>query len=77
MKRLKDIEKRFGEDCWRSSNGQRLSVKACCLGDNFYDYGEDEPEKLSYEYCPDLEGLEDDPRIEIIMCCDCCQCAGW
>lgn len=77
MKKLKEIEKILGESCWRSDNGQQLIVKACRLGDNFYDYGESAPRKLSYEYLPELKGLEDDFRIQIILCEDCSGCGGW
>jgi len=59
--------------CWRAENGQSLVVKACVVGDNFYDYGET-PKPIRYNYAP---WAENDPRIIVISCEECCGCAGW
>lgn len=77
MLKLKNIEKKLNDSAWRSDNGQHLYIKSCALGHNFYDYGEDEPEEIDFSYHPDLKKIENDPRIIIITCGDCCGCAGW
>lgn len=54
---------------------QQIYILSCCLGDNFYDYGEDEkPIEIDDEQ---LKFLLTDPRVKIITCKDCCGCAGW
>lgn len=78
MLKLKNIEKNFNNfSAWRSDNNQQLYIKCCALGNNFYDYGENQPEKIDFSICPNLKGIESDPRISIIWCEDCCSCAGW
>lgn len=73
MRKLKEIEKMFS-GCWRSDNGQIVYIKACEVGDNFYDYGE-EPKDIAFD--KEFTFLKDDFRIRIVECCDCCGCAGW
>ena len=78
MLKLKDIEKHFNSFCaWRTDNNQQLCIKSCALGQNFYDYGDEPPIALDFSECPELKGIENDPRIIIIMCEDCCGCASW
>lgn len=73
MKTLKEIEKMF-PDSYRSEDGQKLVLKACDVGNNFYDYGE--PEKKLTFY-PKFQFLQNDHRIIIEDCSICCGCAGW
>lgn len=77
MIKLKDIEKKLKKEkvrYFRSENEQFLYVYSCDIGNNFYDYGEEEPPlKIKSEF----SFLKDDFRIKIIRCCDCCCCAGW
>ena len=80
MKPLAEIEKELtqkGIEFWYENDNQTLVIQSCQLGNNFYDYEEDPPEKLDFSLCPELEELEDDPRIYILWCSDCCGCAGW
>lgn len=61
-------------------NKQLIKIYSCALGDNFFDYGEDEPEEFDwFEEIPvELrEELENNDLVEIIHCDDCCGCAGW
>ena len=77
MKKLKEIEKILDENnvsWWRSENGQWLEIKACAVGDNFYDY-EDDPKPIMIS--KDWEWVKNDHRIHIVECCICCGCAGW
>ena len=44
MEKLKNIERKLDElgvDWFRSENGQNIEIKACEIGNNFYDYGEE------------------------------------
>lgn len=80
MKRLKDIERELDKreiEHWREENGQRLVFRSCEIGNNFYDYEDEPPANLNFALHPDLAELEDDPRIYILWCSDCCGCAGW
>ena len=65
MKKLKEIEKMF-PDSHRTENGQILVIKACYVGDNFYDYGEEgalttfyelEENNIDYLKCKSLQEL--------------------
>lgn len=56
-------------------NEEKIFIKSCDLGDNFYDYGEREPE-LRIDNSK-LKFLEDCNNVIITRCCDCCGCAGW
>lgn len=73
MLKLKEIEKMFPES-ERSEDGQMLYIKACDVGDNFYDYDD---ERKAVVYDPQYEFLKDDHRICIVECCVCCGCSGW
>ena len=73
MKKLKEIEKMF-PDSHRTENGQILVIKACYVGDNFYDYGEEPRPVIFY---PQYDFLINDTRIHILECCECYGCAGW
>ena len=80
MKSLAEIEKELtqkGIEFWHEDDNQTLVIQSCQLGNNFYDYEEDPPEKLDFSRFPELEELEDDPRIYILWCSDCCGCSGW
>lgn len=80
MKSLAEIEKELtqkGIEFWHEDDNQTLVIQSCQLGNNFYDYEEDPPEKLDFSLFPELEELEDDPRIHILWCSGCCGCAGW
>ena len=75
MMKLKEIESRLGSSAWRDEETrQYLYVKCCAIGNNFYDYGEPEPEDWDYSDAPYVKG---DRRVKIIGCGDCCNCAGW
>ena len=81
MKKLKEIEKYLETTvdyncCCRSDNGQILCVKCCAIGDNFYDYGDEPRNELKYD-SPIMKEIANDPRVYIIMCEECCGCAGW
>ena len=78
MYKLKEVEKYFGEQCWRIDGGQKLAILSCALGDNFYDYGEAPKEELDLSNVPSqFSNLFNDDRIVVIECCDCCGCSGW
>lgn len=79
MRKLKDIEKYLNENKIennRTENRQYICVNCCCIGDNFYDYGQNPPKVLKY-YSPTLEEIANDRRVKIIMCEDCGGCGGW
>ena len=79
MKKLKEIEKLFGsQGCYRNDNDQILLIRACFVGDNFYDYGET-PKEIKWDrISPSLaQELKNDHRIKILKCEDCCGCSGW
>ena len=75
MEKLKNIEKEFADNCYRSDNGQVLFIKWCAVGRNFYDYGEACPSKMDIE--KKYKDLLNDPRIRFVKCEDCGECAGW
>ena len=80
MKSLEEIEKELtqkGIEFWYENDNQTLVIQSCQLGNNFYDYEEEPPEKLDFSLHPELKELEDDPRIYILWCSACCGCAGW
>ena len=54
--------------------GKQFIIKACSVGDNFYDYGEESKEIIFDEEC---KWMEDNPSIIIRECCDCFGCGGW
>lgn len=60
-------------------NPQLINIKSCALGDNFFDYGEEEPDFDWFEKIPiELrEELENNDSVKIIRCYDCSMCAGW
>lgn len=77
MEKLKNIKRKLDEmevNWSESENGQNIEIKACEIGNNFYDYGEEPtPIVFSKQY----EFLKDDHRVHIIDCQSCCGCAGW
>lgn len=73
MLKLKEIEKRF-PNAHRSDNGQKLHIQCCYVGDNGYNYGERPYADVDFSLAPELE---DDPRIQIIPCEQCCGCSDW
>lgn len=78
MIKLKEIEKQFDKlkiEYHRSENNQYLCVYCCSIGNNFYDYGENQPKEWDYSNFP--KDLINDPRIVIIPCEECYGCAGW
>lgn len=77
MEKLKNIERKLDElgiDWFRSEDGQSIEIKACEIGNNFYDYGE-EPTPIVFN--KKYEFLKGDHRIHILDCQACCGCAGW
>lgn len=81
MKKIKDIKrilenKNISYSEW--DNGQGITIQACELGDNYYNYGEDAPDKIKIddEEIRKLD-LENDHRIHFIRCEDCCGCGSW
>ena len=54
--------------------GKQFIIKACSVGDNFYDYGEEPKEIIFDEECKWMEG---NPSIIIRECDDCFGCGGW
>lgn len=50
-------------------------LRACEIGDNFYDYGDEAPDKMECE--EELKFVLDNPLIYIKDCSECCGCAGW
>lgn len=65
----------FGYD-----KNQYISILSCSLGDNFFDYGEEEPDEFDWdEKIPVelIEALLKTDLVDIVKCYDCCGCAGW
>ena len=59
---------------------QYISILSCSLGDNFFDYDEEEPDEFDwYEKIPVwlIEELANNGLVDIVKCYDCCGCAGW
>lgn len=77
MEKLKSICKtldRLHIKYRRSDDNQHIVIRACEVGDNFYDYDETpKPVKFS----AGLEILAHDHRICILKCDECRSCAGW
>lgn len=68
----KKIEYYIEEDDTRENY---IRIYACSLGDNFFDYGEDEKDLQIDDV--ELKFLENESKVSILKCCDCCGCAGW
>lgn len=75
LKDLEQIQKLFAERDTFFNDKDDLCICWCAVGDNFYDYGEDEPEHMDVDFKYRL--LLGNPRIHFIKCEDCCRCAGW
>ena len=79
MEKLKDICRFLDKHhvkYERSENNQQILIKSCEIGDNFYDYEYGErPKAVIFD--PPFAHLKNDPRIIIIICENCWECAGW
>ena len=72
------VKEFFGENCWLVSESNIIVIKSCAVGDNFYDYGEEEPEEFDTSELPEgMEWILNSPNITFLPCEDCCCCAGW
>ena len=61
-----------------SENGQKILIRACYFsGNNFFDYEEGYKPPICTTNNKFLQELFDDPRIKILTCDECCECAGW
>lgn len=54
--------------------GKQFIIKACSVGDNFYDYDEESKEIIFDE---EYKWMEGNPSIIIRECSDCSGCGGW
>lgn len=77
LKKLEDICQLLNElqvEYERSIDEQTIFIRACSVGNNFYDYGED-PKQVTFY--PEFYFLANDPRVYIRECAECCGCSGW
>lgn len=81
MKKLKDIKrvlenKNINYSEWE--NGQGISIQICELGDNYYGYGENAPNRIKIDDKEIRElALEKDHRVHFTYCENCCACGSW